>query len=243
MESYSGLSIFDTKGTEYLLVIGYLLVLIIFWKISNKQIKLNVLAPKMLSNLSPKILNIPQGLFYNKAHTWAHLEKSGIATIGMDDFLQHVTGRVDFVKLKKPGEIINKGDLLTEIDQGSKRLRIFSPVSGKIMDTNSLLYGQPEVVNEDPYEKGWVYKIKPTNWVAETKSYYFAEEAIKWATKEVDRFKEFLVNKPVDNNSVEPSLILLQDGGELRDNILSELSGEIWIDFQREFLDFPDQTE
>jgi len=243
MESYSGLSLFDTKGTEYLFVIGYLLVLIVFWRISNKQLKINVLAPKMLSNLSTSILNIPKGLFYNKTHTWAHLEKSGMATIGMDDFLQHVTGKVDFVNLKSPGEIIKKGDLLTEIDQGSKRLRIFSPVSGKIMDTNALLYAQPEVVNEDPYEKGWVYKIQPSNWIAETKSYYFAEEAIKWATKEVDRFKEFLAKEPIVNNSVEPSLVLLQDGGELRDNILSELSGEIWIDFQKEFLDFSDQEE
>ncbi|MCK5277488.1 MAG: hypothetical protein KAK04_03105, partial [Cyclobacteriaceae bacterium] len=84
---------------------------------------------------------------------------------------------------------------------------------------------------------GWIYKIKPSNWIAETNSYYLAEEATNWSIKELERFKDFLSGGPMRQYSSEPSLILLQDGGELRDNILSELPNEVWKDFQLEFLD------
>ena len=238
MEGFSSVDIFDTKGVEYLFVIGYLISLIVFWKISGKQLIINKQIKEMLGKFTANILRIPQGLFYNKNHTWAHLEESGAAKVGLDDFLQHITGEVKFINLKNPGEIINKGDLLSEIDQRGKQLRIFSPISGKIMNTNSMLYKNPEILNEDPYEKGWIYKIKPSNWIAETKSYYLAEEATNWSKKELVRFKDFLTGGTMNKYSAEPSMVLLQDGGELRDNILSELPNEVWKDFQKEFLNF-----
>ena len=243
MEGFSRIDIYDTKGMEYLFVIGYLLFLIIFWKVSNKQVNIATQIQKVLSNLSANILKIPQGLFYHKNHTWVHLEVFGAAKVGLDDFLQHLIGEVRFTNLKNPGEMINKGDLLTEIDQAGKHLRVFSPISGKIQDTNPKINETPEIINEDPYEKGWIYKIKPLNWVEETASYYLAEEATNWSTKELERFKDFLMGGSMRKYSSEPSMVLLQDGGELRDNILSELPDEVWKDFQKEFLNFTQQAD
>jgi len=236
MEGFSSVDIFDTKGIEYIFVIGYLIILIVFWKISGKQIKIPEKIQAALGKFSANILRIPQGLFYNKNHTWAHLEESGAATVGMDDFLQHITGEVRFSSLKEPGEAIKKGELLTELDQGGKLLKIFSPISGKIMNTNSDLKESPEVLNEDPYKKGWVYKIKPSNWVAETKSYYLADEATNWSEKELVRFKDFLMGGSMKKFPSEPAMVLLQDGGEIRDNVLSDLPKEVWDDFQEQFL-------
>jgi len=163
------------------------------------------------------------------------LEKSGAANVGLDDLLQHLTGEVKFSNLKNPGEIINKGDLLAQIEQNSKLLKIFSPISGKILKTNLMLNESPEMLNEDPYEKGWIYKIKPSNWIAETNSYLLAENATNWATKELERFKDFLMVS-MGKHSSELSMLTLQDGGELRNNTLSELPNEVWQDFQKEFL-------
>ena len=73
--------------------------------------------------------------------------------------------------------------------------------------------------------------------MAETKSYFLAEEATNWSAKELDRFKDFIAGGAMKKYSSEPSLMVLQDGGELRDNILSELPDEVWKDFQKEFLD------
>jgi len=243
MEGFSSIDIFDTKGVEYLFVIGYLIILIVFWKVSGKQLKVKTQIQEMLGKFTANILRIPQGLFYNKNHTWAHMEESGAAKVGLDDFLQHITGEVKFNHLKEPGDKINKGDLLTEIDQNGKHLKIFSPISGKIVNTNILLKDIPETLNEDPYEKGWIYKITPSNWIAEINSYYLAEEATNWSIKELERFKDFLTGGSMIKYSSEPSMVLLQDGGELRDNILSELPIEVWQDFQKEFLDSSSQED
>ena len=131
--------------------------------------------------------------------------------------------------------MINKGDLLTEIEQDGKQLRILSPVSGKITDTNLLVKKSPGILNDDPYGKGWIYKIKPTDWIAEAKSCYFAEEATIWSAKELERFKDFLA-VTMKNHSPESSMVILQDGGELCDHSLSAFPDETWKDFQKEFL-------
>jgi glycine cleavage system H protein len=236
MESFYRVDIFDTKGIEYLYVIGYLLVLIVFWNLANKRERGLDRIRKVISTLSAGILSIPQGVFHSRFHTWTHLEESGIAKVGLDDFLQHVTGDVKFTGLKHPDEMINKGELMTVIDQDGKHLKIYSPISGKILESNPTLAEHPEIFMEDPYKKGWIYKIKPVDWKHETNSYLLAEDATNWAAKELSRFKDFLMEGPMEDYSSESSMVLLQDGGEIREHILSELPGEVWINFQEQFL-------
>ena len=236
MEGYSLVDIYDTKGTEYLFVIGYLLLLIIFWKVAKNPQRVFRQIREAVSIISDKILRIPQGIYFNKNHTWAHLKESGVAKVGMDDFLQHVIGNVGLTNLKNPGESIEKGELLTTINQGGKLLRVYSPISGTVVETNPGLNENPGLLNSDPYDKGWIYHIKPSNWVEETRSYYLADRATEWSKKELIRFKDFLSVGAMRKFSSEPSMVLLQDGGEIRENVLSELPGEVWAEFQEEFL-------
>jgi glycine cleavage system H protein len=98
-----------------------------------------------------------------------------------------------------------------------------------------MLTNNPELLNEDPYQKGWMYKIKPTSWVADTQSYFLAEDASFWARQELERFKDFLASS-IGKYSPDPTAVILQDGGELRDQPLSELPNEVWQDFQQEFM-------
>ena len=81
--------------------------------------------------------------------------------MGLDDFLLHITGEVKFKSIKKPNDLIDKGDLIAEIDQNGKILKITSPISGKIVINNSRLKYNPGIMNEDPYGKGWIYRIEP----------------------------------------------------------------------------------
>ena len=235
MEGFTYSNIFDTKGIEYLAILAFFAILIPFWLLLNKQGKVKRQFTKVLGIMTTNILKIPQGLFYNKNHTWAHLERSGAATVGVDDLLTHITGELKFNNLRKTGEILQKGDLLTEFGQNGKTLRIFSPISGKILETNPLIMENPEMVINDPCGNGWIYKIKPTNWKAEAHSCYLAEEATNWSKRELERFKEFMVES-VNKYSSGTALTVLQDGGELREHVLSELPTEIWNDFQKEFL-------
>lgn len=235
MEGFSYTNIFETKGIEYLIIIAFLALLIPFWITLNKQVKITKQIQKVLGNLSANILKIPQGLFYSKNHTWAHLQPSGVAKVGLDDLLMHITGEVKFQNLRNPGEVISKGDLLTEIDHKGKLLKIFSPISGEILHTNSMLNESQDGLNDDLYVKGWIYKIKPSNWVEETNSYFLAENATEWSTNEFERFKYFLALN-MKKHSTGSSRVILQDGGALLDHTLSELPNEIWQDFQKEFL-------
>jgi glycine cleavage system H protein len=235
MEGFSYSNIFETKGIEYLAILAFFAILIPFWILLNRKVKITKQIQKVLGILSANILKIPQGLFYSTNHTWTHLDRSGAATVGVDDLLVHITGNIKFNFLKNSGEAIQKGDLLMEIDQNGKSLRIFSPISGKILNTNQELLKSPGLLNEDPCGKGWIYQVKPTNWKLETSSYYLAEEATNWSKKELERFKDFMAIS-VEKYSSSPSLTVLQDGGELRDQVLSELPGEVWNDFQKEFL-------
>lgn len=239
METFKTIDIYDTKGIEYLFIIGYLIVLIVFLKVTGKQLAITSKIKQVIGVLTASILKIPQGLFYSRNHTWAHLERSGNAKVGLDDLLMHITGDVKLNFLKSPGDKIAMGELLTEIEQQGKQLKIFSPISGEIMDANKSLATNPEILSNDPYEKGWIYQIKPSNWISETKSYYLADEAVKWMKREVDRFKDFLTSS-MDKYTPQPSLQILQDGGEMRDKTLSDLPDEVWQDFQKNFLDKKD---
>lgn len=239
MDGFSYSNIFETKGIEYLAILAFFAILIPFWIILNKQVNVKKRIQKLIGTLSPASLKIPQGLFFSKNHTWTHLERSGLAKVGLDDLLIRITGEVTVINHAKPGDLIRKGGLLAEIEQNGKQLRIFSPLSGQIEAANSLLAEEPEALYEDPFRKGWIYQIKPSDWVSETRSYYLAEEATGWMTRELVRFKDFIVTA-TGKNSIEMSGIILQDGGELRDHILTELPDELWKDFQKDFLNSTD---
>ncbi len=209
MDGYSYFNIFDTKGIEYLMIIMFFLFLIPFWLLLNKESSMVRRIKKVIGTLSLGLLKIPQGIYYSKNHTWAFL-------------------------FKNEGDSIKKGDLLAQIDKNGKKLQIYSPISGTIITANSELNKTPEIVNHDPYGKGWLYKIKPNNWKTETNDYFLAEEATDWSAKELLRFKDFIAESTT-NFSTQPGTIILQEGGELSENVLEEMPNEIWQAFQKEF--------
>jgi glycine cleavage system H protein len=235
MEGFSYNNIFETKGIEYLIIITFLLLIIPFWLMINKREEIKNRIRNAIGILSAEILRIPQGIFFSNNHTWTHLEKSGIAKVGLDDLVLHITGDVKLRNLKKPGNFINKGESLADIEHNGKQLQLTSPISGRIANTNSMLSGQPGIINEDPYEKGWIYEVRPSEWISETESYHLAGDATAWTQSEVGRLKDFLATS-MRKYSPENQMVILQDGGQLCDNPLSELPDEVWHDFQRSFL-------
>jgi glycine cleavage system H protein len=235
MEGFTYNNIFETKGIEYLAIIGFFAILIPFWLILNKKVKLSEQISKVTRLITPGSIRIPQGVFFSKFHSWAHLETNGDAKVGIDDLLLHFTGDVNIEHIKSPGEHVKKGEVLTQINHNGKNLRILSPISGQIKSTNTSLGENSSLIKEDPYRQGWIYSIKPIRWKAETNSYYLAEEATYWAKQELLRFKDFL-SVSVTKYMPEPERVVLQDGGELIDQPLAELPQEVWQDFQNKFL-------
>lgn len=235
MDGFTYHNIFDTKGVEYLIVIAFLVLLIPFWIILNKQEKVKRAVQQAWGILSAGILNIPLGVYYSKNHTWTHLNKSGSARIGLDDLLVHITGRMQFRNMKNEGEAVVKGEVIAEFEQEGKKLQIYSPLSGTILHVNQDLQDDAGLLNEDPYGRGFLFQIMPSDWKAETSSYYVSGESADWLKNELLRFKDFLATS-VTRRSPSDARLILQDGGELRDETLSALPQDIWNDFQKEFL-------
>ncbi|MFO7755247.1 MAG: hypothetical protein R6V34_04595 [Bacteroidales bacterium] len=179
---------------------------------------------------------IPGGVFFDRSHTWAFMEKDGNVRVGIDDFLQHVTGKVTNVKMKQPGAKIKKGEVIVSLVQHGKQLDIYSPVSGVIAEYNHDLAANSSLLNTSPFSDGWVYIIEPANWLKETRKFFMADNYREWLKSEFARLKDF-ISSAVKTNDLNYSQIVLQDGGEVRDKLLENFGPDVWEEFQRRYID------
>jgi glycine cleavage system H lipoate-binding protein/ABC-type phosphate transport system substrate-binding protein len=186
--------------------------------------------------LNENVIDAPQGLYYDKTHTWAFMEKDGSVRIGIDDFLQHITGTLSRIIMKEPGETIRKGEKILTIIRNGKQLNVYAPVSGTIKAQNTTLAEDSTLINSSPYTNGWVYMIEPKNWLREIEFLFMGERYKEWLKDEFTRLKDFFAAS-VRSNSSSYAHIVLQDGGELSDHVLADLEPEVWEDFQTKFID------
>jgi glycine cleavage system H lipoate-binding protein/ABC-type phosphate transport system substrate-binding protein len=180
-------------------------------------------------------VSVPGGLFYDRTHTWAFMERSGEVRVGIDDFLQKVTGRVTKVIMKKPGERISRGEKAITIVQDGKQLVVYSPVSGVVRKSNEELMEYAGMINSSPYSEGWVYLVEPENWSAEVARMRDAGKYRTWLKEEFARMRDFLSS--LMNSGQLNEGIVLQDGGEIAENVLNTLDPRSWEDFQTRFID------
>jgi len=191
---------------------------------------------EITSAFNENSIQAPKGLYFDKSHTWAFMESDGNVKIGMDDFMQHVTGLLTRIVMKEPGEKVRKGEKIMTIIQNGKHLDISSPVSGTIIKHNRLLAADSSMINTNPYTSGWVYIIEPKNWLREIQFMFMSEKYKKWLQDEFIRLKDFLAASVKSNREVY-SHVILQDGGELTNNVLADFGPEVWEDFQAKFID------
>jgi glycine cleavage system H protein len=236
LDAFTYTDIFETKGIEYLVIIGFLLLLIPTWYLLTRPVSMKMQLMRSINGLSAALLRIPRGLFYNRNHTWTYLEKSGAAKVGVDDLLLHITGGVSVDFLRTEGEKIRKGDLIATVSKDNRKLEITSPISGEIQKLNSAVAEKEGLINVDPYGKGWICKVKPENWKAEISECKMDDEAVEWSQSELLRCKDFMA-EAVQLINKGTSTVILQEGGELTDFPLEDMPGEVWNKFQKEFLD------
>ena len=184
-------------------------------------------------NLNYENVALPGGLFFHKGHTWAKLEPSGNVQVGVDDFAQKIIGKIDNISLRKVGETVYRGEKFFTIKQGRRQAIFTSPVDGMIESSNEEIEGDPMMLKDDPYEKGWVYSVKPTNLNDNIKFLSVAEEAKIWLKNEVQRFKEFIAEQFVNDKMIGKSLA---DGGVPVDGVMEHMDDFSWMKLQDEFL-------
>jgi glycine cleavage system H protein len=115
-----------------------------------------------INSIILKEMNVPANLFYTKDHEWLRVE-GGYGYVGITDFAQGELGDVVFLEIETLGETLKKEEIFGTIEAVKTVSDMFMPVGGEILEVNSELEVSPDVVNKDPYGKGWMIKIKITD--------------------------------------------------------------------------------
>lgn len=104
-------------------------------------------------------MKIPAELKYTEDHEWVRIE-GNMAVVGITDYAQNELGDVVFVEIETEGEELEKGDTFGTVEAVKTVSDLFMPLSGKVAEVNAALGDEPELVNKDPYGKGWMVKIE-----------------------------------------------------------------------------------
>ncbi len=107
-------------------------------------------------------MNIPDDLKYTKDHEWLRIEGEN-GYIGITDFAQGELGDIVFIEIETAGETLKKEEVFGTIEAVKTVSDMFMPVGGEVLEVNPALEESPDVVNKDPYGKGWMIKIKVSN--------------------------------------------------------------------------------
>ena len=119
-------------------------------------------------------MKVPDNLMFTHDHEWVRGE-GDLAEVGITDFAQGELGDVVFVEIETAGETLEKGEIFGTVEAVKTVSDLFMPVSGEGVEVNEALAGNPELVNKDPYGKGWMIRIKMVN-EAEAKELLTAAE-------------------------------------------------------------------
>ncbi len=104
-------------------------------------------------------MRIPEGYHFTKSHEFCKIE-AGQAVIGLSDYAQSQLGDITFVELPEVGDEIEKGESCGTVEAVKAASDIYAPISGKVIEINEELEDTPELINEDTYEKGWLFKLE-----------------------------------------------------------------------------------
>jgi glycine cleavage system H protein len=102
-------------------------------------------------------------LRYAKSHEWAKKQPDGTVLIGITDHAQSALGDLVFVEVPKAGRKVSAGEACAVVESVKAASDVYSPIAGEVVEGNASLANAPETLNQDPYGKGWMFKLKPSN--------------------------------------------------------------------------------
>ena len=131
---------------------------------------------------------MPEDLYYEENHFWIRPEND-LLVFGMDDFGQKLAGEIVFVQLPFEGKKLKTGKKFAQIESGKWLGKIYAPLNGEIAEVNEALETSPELINEDCYGKGWMYKITPDN-MDDIEQLIHSQEALeKWLLADIEKYQ------------------------------------------------------
>ena len=157
--------------------------------------------------------------YFHPSHSWAMVGDPKTVTVGVDDLVPRVIGKLDKVEIAKAGATVRQGEPLVTLHSGSRSLSLGSPLSGVVEEINPRLFAHPSLLTDSPFEKGWIAKLVPGNLSAEIRDLLNGSAARQWREAVQIQVASWF----------SPRLgTVLQDGGQWIDNVSSLLNDEEW---------------
>ena len=218
-----------TKGLEYLLVLGYLALLVPFWWLLSASSRRQ--QPAQAAARPPAAdrpwFTVPEGFHFHRGHTWAQPDDDSVVRVGMDDFAHVLLGPVQGLDLPVPGSRLTAGEEGWKVQVDGQLLPVLAPVSGEVEEINEQAAATLGSSRGDPYASGWLMKIRVPS----------AQNALK------NLMPDYLARAWTDETSKQLSASMngelgtvLQDGGMPVPGLARELAGDAWRDFAARFL-------
>jgi glycine cleavage system H protein len=215
------------KTIEYLTGITFLVLFVVFWRYVHGEPLAVAERVRSWSGQLSEWFAVPEGVFFHPAHAWARAEAPGILTVGLDDFAQQLVGPVQRIDLPAPRTVLRAGEKGWTLHASGKALDMLAPVSGEVIGVNYAVGQQADLVNDDPYGRGWLLKLRVPPASSAMKDLLSGAAARRWIARVSDDLTA----------SMTPELgTLCQDGGLPIHGIARGIDPEHWDEVAKRFL-------
>ncbi|MEO2185883.1 MAG: glycine cleavage system protein H [bacterium] len=127
--------------------------------------------------------------FYNSNHLWVKKGDNGHVTVGMDELGLDSLGEMAYLTLPNVGVPVEMGKAMGSMEAAKMTGEIYAPISGMVVEKNDAVLQNPLLVNEAPYDNGWLVKIEPINWEEESATLVSGDALPEWMDAEIERFE------------------------------------------------------
>jgi glycine cleavage system H protein len=221
--------IFATKGTEYLVVVAYLVALVGFWRLLTRASPraATAAAERSAQEVIRGWFEVPESLYFHPAHTWAQTNGDDVVTIGADAFATKLIGRPDVIDLPRPGTRLRQGEPAWRFEADARAIPMLSPVDGEVVEVNEEIVRRPELVSLDPYEQGWLLRVRLAKSRRALGSLLDGELARMWMDRTVENLRQMQAGALG---------VVMPDGGVPVDGFARALAPDRWDEIARQML-------
>jgi glycine cleavage system H protein len=218
------------KAIEYLSCLAFLALFAGFWTYAQGTAPSRAAKEARAAAWSGQLsewFRLPEHVFFHPGHGWAKSETPAIATVGLDDFAQQLVGPLVGVDLPPRGAWVQAGKPAWRLRANSKSVDMVAPVTGVVVAVNELVGAKPDVVNDDPYGRGWLFAVKLLHPADAFRDLVTGRTARDWMTQ---------VSKDLELSFTPELGHLCQDGGIPVHGFARAIDEEHWDQVARKFL-------
>jgi CheY-like chemotaxis protein len=154
--------------------------------------EIRLVTPSASGVASPRVVNVPGGVYVSPEHSWVRIEMTGEARIGLDDLVQKTVGAVTAIDLPEPGRTVRRGDALFGVQVDGQVLTFTAPLAGKVVHVNHDLDYQLDLMRLRPYDQGWICTLDPQELSADLGQLVIGADAVARYQADARRYTDQL---------------------------------------------------